>query len=99
MSETVLRTENLSYVYSAGTLIENKAINDINIDIEKEELIGIIGHTGSGKSTLIQHFNALLRPTGGKIFVNDRDIWQDKTKIRQVRLFPVPRISAFRGNR
>lgn len=85
MSETVLRTENLSYVYGSGTIIEHKAIDNINLDIEQGELIGIIGHTGSGKSTLIQHFNALLKPSGGKIFVGGRDIWADKSKIRQVR--------------
>lgn len=85
MSNTVLRTEKLCYVYSSGTILENTAIKDIDINIEKGDLIGVIGHTGSGKSTLIQHFNALLKPTSGKIFVNDRDIWADKSKIRQVR--------------
>ena len=85
MSEIVLRTEKLCYTYSAGTMIENTAIKDINIDIEKGELIGIIGHTGSGKSTLIQHFNGLLKPTGGKIYVNNSEIWENKKNIRQVR--------------
>ena len=85
MSVTVLKTEKLCYTYSSGTILENTAIKDISIDIEKGELIGLIGHTGSGKSTLIQHFNGLLRPTSGSIYVNDRDIWADKSKIRQVR--------------
>ena len=85
MSESVLRTENLCYTYSAGTLTEHKALKDINIAVERGGLIGIIGHTGSGKSTLIQHFNALLKPSGGKIYVNNSDIWSDKSKIRQVR--------------
>lgn len=85
MSVTVLKTEKLCYTYSSGTILENTAIKDISINIEKGELIGLIGHTGSGKSTLIQHFNGLLRPTSGSIYVNDRDIWADKSKIRQVR--------------
>ena len=85
MSVTVLKTEKLCYTYSSGTILENTAIKDISIDIEKGELIGLIGHTGSGKSTLIQHFNGLLKPTSGSIYVNDRDIWADKSKIRQVR--------------
>lgn len=85
MSEVVLKTEKLCYTYSTGTILENTAIKDINIDIEKGELIGIIGHTGSGKSTLIQHFNGLLKPTSGTISVNGNNIWADKSKIRQVR--------------
>ena len=85
MSEIILRTDKLCYVYASGTLFEHKAIDEVDINIEKGDLIGIIGHTGSGKSTLIQHFNALLKPTSGKIYVKDEDIWQDKTKIRQAR--------------
>lgn len=85
MSEIILKTDKLCYIYSPGTLFEHKAIDEIDINIEKGDLIGIIGHTGSGKSTLIQHFNALLKPTSGKIYVKDEDIWQDKTKIRQTR--------------
>lgn len=85
MSVTVLKTEKLCYTYSSFAVLENTAIKDISINIEKGELIGLIGHTGSGKSTLIQHFNGLLRPTSGSIYVNDRDIWADKSKIRQVR--------------
>lgn len=85
MSEIVLKTDKLCYSYSAGTVLENTAIKDISIDIEKGELIGVIGHTGSGKSTLIQHFNALLKPTSGSIYVNGNDVWADKSKIRQVR--------------
>ena len=85
MSEIILRTDKLCYIYAPGTLFEHKAIDEIDINIEKGDLIGIIGHTGSGKSTLIQHFNALLKPTSGKIFVKDEDIWLDKTKIRQTR--------------
>ncbi|MGN0677773.1 MAG: energy-coupling factor transporter ATPase [Ruminococcus sp.] len=82
---SALKTENLTYIYSQGTPFEKTAIDNINLEIEKGELVGIIGHTGSGKSTLIQHFNGLLKPTSGKIFVNGRDIWEDKENIRQVR--------------
>lgn len=81
----ILKTENLSYVYSEGTPFEKKAVNNVNIEIEKGEFVGVIGHTGSGKSTLIQHFNGLLKPTSGKIYLDGQDIWADKTKIRQVR--------------
>lgn len=61
------------------------AIEDVNIEIEKGELVGIIGHTGSGKSTLIQHLNGLLKPESGKIYLDGEDIWADKSKIRNVR--------------
>lgn len=81
----VLKTENLSYVYSPGSPFEKTAVDNVNIEIEKGEFVGIIGHTGSGKSTLIQHFNGLLKPTSGKIYLNGKDIWEDKTQIRQVR--------------
>lgn len=85
MGTTVLKTQELSYIYGIKTPFEHTAIRNINIDIEKGELIGLIGHTGSGKSTLIQHFNALLKPTGGSVFVEDVNIWQDKTSTRNAR--------------
>lgn len=85
MGTTVLKTQDLSYIYGIKTPFEHTAIRNINIDIEKGELIGLIGHTGSGKSTLIQHFNALLKPTGGSVFVDDVNIWQDKTSTRNAR--------------
>ncbi|MEG0979077.1 MAG: energy-coupling factor transporter ATPase [Oscillospiraceae bacterium] len=81
----IIKTENLSYLYSTGTPFEVAAINDINIEIEHGELVGIIGHTGSGKSTLVQNLNGLLKPTSGKIFIDDIDIWESKTTIRDVR--------------
>ncbi len=81
----LLKTEGLTDVYSQGSPFEKKAINNVNLEIEKGEFIGVIGHTGSGKSTLIQHFNGLLRPTSGKIFLDGEDIWADKSKIKQVR--------------
>lgn len=81
----ILKTEGLSYVYSQGSPFEKIAVDDVNLEIEKGEFVGVIGHTGSGKSTLIQHFNGLLRPTSGKIYLDGEDIWADKKKIRQVR--------------
>lgn len=82
---SVIKTENLTYVYSEGTPFEKIAVNNVNIEINKGEIIGIMGHTGSGKSTLIQHFNGLLKPTSGKIYLNGKDIWEDKSKLREVR--------------
>ncbi len=81
----ILETQELTYVYSPGTPFEKTAVDHVNISIEKGEMIGVMGHTGSGKSTLIQHFNGLLRPTSGKVLLNGKDIWEDKTKIRDVR--------------
>lgn len=81
----VIKTEELTYVYSAGTPFEKTAVDHVNIEINEGEMIGIMGHTGSGKSTLIQHFNGLLKPTSGKIFLDGEDIWADKNKIREVR--------------
>ena len=80
-----IKTENLKYVYSGGTPFEKTAINNINLEIEKGVLAGIIGHTGSGKSTLIQHFNGLLKPTSGKVFIDDTDIWESKEITRRTR--------------
>ena len=85
MSVTVLETKDLTYIYSKGTNYELAAIRDINLSIEKGELVGIIGHTGSGKSTLIQHFNGILKATSGTVLFDGTDIWQDKSKIRNVR--------------
>lgn len=81
----VLKTEELTYIYSQGTPFEKTAVDHVNLEINEGEMIGIMGHTGSGKSTLIQHFNGLLRPTSGKIFLDGHDIWADKSKIREVR--------------
>ncbi|MDE5946864.1 MAG: energy-coupling factor transporter ATPase [Oscillospiraceae bacterium] len=100
---SILKTENLTYVYSQGTPFEKIAVNKINIEIEKGEFVGIIGHTGSGKSTLIQHFNGLLQPTSGKIFIDGNDIWSNKENIRQVRfkvglVFQYPEYQLFEEN-
>lgn len=81
----IIKTEDLTYTYSVGTPFEKTAVKNVNLSIEPGELIGIIGHTGSGKSTLIQHFNGLVKPTSGKIYVDGEDIWGDKYNIRDVR--------------
>lgn len=82
---SIIKTEGLSHLYSVGTPFEKAAIRDINIEIGQGEFVGVIGHTGSGKSTLIQHFNGLLKPTAGKIYLDGTDIWADKSRIREVR--------------
>ena len=81
----VIETKNLTYTYGAGTPFSKTAIEDINIAIKKGEFIGLIGHTGSGKSTLIQQLNGLLRPTSGTVLLNGKDIWEKKKEIRKVR--------------
>ncbi len=75
-----VKVENLSYTYMKGTPFEKKALDNINIDISDGEFLGIIGHTGSGKSTLVQHLNGLLKPTEGRIYLNDVDISDKNTK-------------------
>ncbi len=80
-----IRVENLRHVYSAGTPFEKTAIEDVNLQIEQGEFIGLIGHTGSGKSTFIQHLNALLNPTDGVIYCNDKDINRDKFSRRDIK--------------
>ena len=81
----VIETKNLTYTYGAGTPFSRTAIEDVNIAIKKGEFIGLIGHTGSGKSTLIQQLNGLLRPTSGTVLLNGKDIWEKKKEIRKVR--------------
>ena len=81
----VIETKNLTYTYGAGTPFSKSAIEDVNIAIKKGEFIGLIGHTGSGKSTLIQQLNGLLRPTSGTVLLNGKDIWEKKKEIRKVR--------------
>lgn len=81
----IIKTENLTYTYSQGTPFEKTAVDNVQLEIEGGELIGIIGHTGSGKSTLIQHFNGLIRPTSGKIYIDGQDIWDKSVKIRNIR--------------
>ena len=81
----VLRIEHLSHIYSAGTPFEKKAVDDVSFSAQRGEFIGLIGHTGSGKSTLIQHFNGLLKPTSGRILINGEDIFQSKEMTRAAR--------------
>ena len=81
----IMRVENLTHTYGENTPFCRSAVKDVNMEILEGEFLGIIGHTGSGKSTLIQHLNGLLRPTGGRILLGDRDIWAEPKKIREVR--------------
>lgn len=80
-----IETKSLTYTYGEGTPYEKTAIKDVNIAINNGEFIGLIGHTGSGKSTLIQHFNALLNPSSGKVIVNGKDLGNDKTSKKEIR--------------
>lgn len=83
--EPIIRVENLTHTYGENTPFCRSAVKDVNMEIYKGEFLGVIGHTGSGKSTLIQHLNGLLKPTGGRILLGDWDIWEDPKKIRDVR--------------
>lgn len=84
-SVEIAKLENLTYKYSVGTPFEKTAVDDVNLTIAKGEFVGIIGHTGSGKSTLIQHFNGLIKPTSGIVLIDGRDIWNKDVNIRNVR--------------
>lgn len=84
-AETSLRLEHVYYTYSPGTAYEMHALKDINLEIPQGQFVGIIGHTGSGKSTLIQHFNGLVRPTQGKIYFEGQDIWAEQFPLRGLR--------------
>lgn len=81
----ILRTEKLTYVYGEGTPFRKVAVDSVDIDIAEGEIVGIIGHTGSGKSTLIQHFNGLLKPTSGKVFVDGEELFADKSRLKEIR--------------
>lgn len=81
----IIETKDLAYRYSPGTPFEKTAVDGVNIQVEKGEFLGVIGHTGSGKSTLIQMLNGLLRPTSGQVLLDGVDIWAQPKKIRQVR--------------
>ena len=71
----ILQVEDLTYVYSIGTPFEHKALDRVNFSLNRGEFVGIIGHTGSGKSTLMQQLNGLLKPTSGKVLLDGQDIW------------------------
>lgn len=81
----ILQVQNLQHIYSIGTPFEHIALDNVSFSVGRGEFIGIIGHTGSGKSTLIQHLNGLLKPTGGKVLLDGQDIWSDKTLARACR--------------
>ena len=81
----IIRVENLTHTYGIDTPFCRSAVDSVSMEIYEGEFLGIIGHTGSGKSTLIQHFNGLLKPTSGAIYLRDQDIWADPKKIRDVR--------------
>ena len=81
----LLTCENLTHIYSPKTPFELRALNNINLSIESGSFIGVMGHTGSGKSTLISHFNGLLKPTSGRILLNGVDIWEKPKQIRKLR--------------
>lgn len=81
----ILETKNLTYVYGEGTPFRITAVEDVNISVEKGEFVGIIGHTGSGKSTLVQHLNGLLKPTSGSILLNGENIHKNKETTRAAR--------------
>ena len=83
--EAILTVENLIHTYGEGTPFCRSAVDGISLEIYQGEFLGIMGHTGSGKSTLIQHLNGLLKPTAGKIYFHGRDIWADPKKIRDIR--------------
>ena len=80
-----IEISHLTHLYNPGTAMERKALDDVNITINDGEFVAFIGHTGSGKSTLIQHLNALIKPTSGKILLDGEDINADKTKLKAIR--------------
>lgn len=81
----ILKIEDLTYIYGKGTPFEKTAVDNISFEINKGEFIGVIGHTGSGKSTLIQHLNGLMKPHSGKVIIEGTDIWANKKDIRKFR--------------
>ncbi len=83
--DAILQAKDLTYVYSAGTPFEHKALDHVSFTLNRGEFVGIIGHTGSGKSTLMQQLNGLLKPTSGQVLLDGLDIWSDKKLTRQAR--------------
>lgn len=86
---TILETRGLTHIYGAGTPFERKALDQVDLKIEKGEILGVIGHTGSGKSTLIQHFNGLLKPDEGEVLLGGQSIWNEKGKCARETRFRV----------
>lgn len=98
-----IQTKGLTYRYGIGTPFEKTAVDHVDLEIESGSFVGIIGHTGSGKSTLIQHLNGLLKPTEGSILLDGKDIWAEKAQMRQVRfrvglVFQYPEYQIFEEN-
>ena len=83
--EPIIQVKNLTHTYGAGTPFQRNAVDHMSFEVQEGEFLGIIGHTGSGKSTLIQHLNGLLQPTEGQILLHGKDIWAEPKKIRDVR--------------
>lgn len=83
--EPILQVQNLNYFYSMGTPFQHQALENVSFSVNRGEFIGIIGHTGSGKSTLMQQLNGLLKPTSGTVLLDGQDIWSDKNLTRQAR--------------
>ena len=83
--EPILQIQNLTHTYSAGTPFQRSAVEDVSFSVSPGEFLGVIGHTGSGKSTLIQHLNGLLKPTSGRVLVEGQDIWASKAATREAR--------------
>ena len=83
--EPILQVRNLNYIYSVGTPFQHQALENVTFSVNRGEFIGVIGHTGSGKSTLMQQLNGLLKPTSGEILLDGKDIWSDKKLTRQAR--------------
>ena len=86
---TILETRGLTHVYGAGTPFERVALDHVDLKIEKGEILGVIGHTGSGKSTLIQHLNGLLQPSEGEVLLDGKSIWDAKGKCSRETRFRV----------
>lgn len=82
---SIINVENLTYKYNAGTSNEVLALNDVSFKVESGEFLGIIGKTGSGKSTLVKHLNGLLKPDSGKVFIDENDIWKNKKTLKKAR--------------
>ena len=80
-----VKLEHVTYTYNPGTAYETHALKDVSLEIPQGQFVGVIGHTGSGKSTLIQHFNGLMRPTSGTVFYDEEDIWQEGYSLRRLR--------------
>lgn len=83
--EPILQIKNVDHIYSRGTPFEHQALDNVSFSVNRGEFVGIIGHTGSGKSTLMQHLNGLLKPTSGQVILDGQDIWSDKKLTRQAK--------------